>query len=273
MIVYELSRSAALNELIRAAQACADNPQDKSLARELASRLKFMAVFMDQLKAQYRSSKELRPPTPLMQELDPVIRQEMDRLKSGLKRVDRWLDDRRQDHLEEGCRASREAADALLGAFDRLRQEEEAFTTYSRSPVVNELAHVAMGVARGHAPEDALKTRLDAFYAFWKKTMGDAKEWVRSPAENDQVRALAAEVPPEMARMKAGLKTMSRFFSDRRKQHLEKGVQEIAAAAERLLDLRAQILDASAPRVMCPRCSQANPPGSRVCGSCSARLP
>lgn len=273
MTAYELSRSAALNELIRAAEGCAENPQDKSAARELASRLKFMAVFVDQLRAQYRSSRELRPATDLMKRLDPTIRQEIDRLKSGLKRIDRWLDDRRTDHLERGCQEAREAADALLTAFDQLREEEETFPTYSRSPLVNELVSVAMGVVRGQTPSEALRVRLEAFYTYWKKTMGDAREWLKSPAENDQVRALAAEVPVEMERLKAGLKLMSRYFSDQRKDQLEKGGQQVSQAAERLLDLRAQILDAASPRVPCPRCSESNPPGSRVCGRCQARLP
>lgn len=273
MTAYELSRSAALNELIRAAQSCAENPQDKTAARELASRLKFMAVFVDQLKAQYRSSKELRPNTSLIKELDPSIRQEMERLKAGLKRIDRWLDDRRQEHLEDGCRAAREAADTMLSAFDRLRSEEETFPTYSRSPLVNELANVAMGVVRGHAPEDALKVRLEAFYTYWKKTMGDAREWLKSPAENEQVSTLAAEVPGQMEKLKAGLKEMSRYFSDKKKAHLEKGVEAITKSAERLLELRSQILDASIPKLVCPRCSFSNAPGSRVCGKCQARLP
>lgn len=273
MTTYELSRSAALNELIRAAEACAESPRDKTAARELAARLKFMAVFVDQLKSQYRQSKELRPPTALIKELDPTIREEMDRLKSGLKRIDRYLDDPRPEHLEAGCKAARGAADALLGAFDRLREEEMSFPTYSQSPIVNELVNVAKGVLQGHVPDAPLKTRLQAFYAAWKKTMGDAREWIKSPAENDDVAHLVGLVPPEMERVKAGLKEMSRYFTDRRKQHLEKGCKEVAAATDRLLELRAQILDASAPRLVCPRCSESNPPGSRLCGKCQARLP
>ncbi|MCE7870566.1 hypothetical protein DYH09_09340 [bacterium CPR1] len=273
MPAFELSRSAALNELIRAARACSENSQDKTLARELAARLKFMAIFVDQLRAQYRSSKELRPSTSLIKELDPLIRQELERLKTALKRIDRWLDDRQADHLVRGCREAQEAADSMLGAFDRLRQEEESFPTYSESPLVNELASVALGVARGQIPDEPLRIRLDAFYSHWKQAMGDAREWVKSPAENEQVLALIPEITRGMEKMKRGLKEMSRYFSDKNREHLKKGCEMVLETASHLLGLRKKVLEAAAPRLVCPRCSESNAPGSKVCRQCQARLP
>ncbi|MEW6282603.1 MAG: zinc ribbon domain-containing protein, partial [Candidatus Eremiobacterota bacterium] len=247
--------------------------QEKEVSRELSSRLKFMALFADQLRQQYKSSKELRQHTSLLRELDPHVRREMERLRSGLKRIHRWFEEPRPEHLEEGCRESREAADSLLDAFDRLRGEEETFPVFSQSPPVNELVNVAMGVNRGTTPDEALRTRLEGFYNHWKRTLADAKEWEKSPPENEQVAAELPGVKSGLDLMTRGLREMSRYFSDKDKEHLRKGCDLILRASEGLLELRKRVLEAAVPSVPCPRCSRSNPPGSKICGGCNARLP
>jgi hypothetical protein len=268
---FELSRSPYLNDLIQAARAARDDPS-KENQRALAERLKFMAEFTEMLVRTYAGSLKVRPNTPLARQVRPVIEKNFNALKDALRLVNRWFTEGRPEQLEKGCSAARQAVEALFESFEQLRQEEEKMPIFSSSPYVHELVRVALGVASGEFPAEALKEKLDWMRERWRTFRKDFEEWCRAPAESPAVEQLLPQARAPLDQMGQALDEMALYFADRKKEHLKKGCEGLIASSEKLISAHEKIV-AAVSVVRCPRCGAENPAGSRLCGSCSAVLP
>lgn len=274
MDVFTPSRSPALTGLLEAARLCYEEPTPARLASShLREHLAHVAGARRHLDAQYDHNSKMRPRTKLFHEVDPQIRQQFEEFRQGIKLIDRFLDAGNREDLKAGCLQARKAVDALLDLTARLREEEETFPVYSESPVVHELTHLALGVAKGDIPAEFLRTRLDDFRAQVKRTLADYTQWTQSTPETPAVAELLPQVEKGFKVLSLGLEEMARFYVDGQKDRLRQGGELVLKASQALQTLQTRLNKALVPSPVCPRCSQENPPGTRICGGCQSRLP
>ncbi len=272
---FELSRSPYLNDLIRAARMAAEDPAHPELhARDLAERLRIMAEFSEVLAQRFAATMKVRPRTPLTRSAPPRVEKALVELKEALRDLQQWLKDGDASRLPRGCARGRQAVEVLFGVFEEMRLEEESFPTLSRSPYVQELVRVAVGVAKGEYPSETLKERLDWMRAHYTEFRKDFATTSGAPRENEEVERLLPMAAQALDRMGAALDEMARYFKDRNRDHLKVGCEALLQAAEVLVSVQHDLLQAALPQgAACPRCGKANSPGSRTCSQCGATLP
>ncbi len=272
---FELSRSPYFNDLIRvAAQAAADPAHLEVHARDLAERLKFMAEFSEVLAQRFAGTMKVRPRTPLTRSAPPRVEKALMELKEALRDLQQWLKDHESARLPRGCSRGREAIEVLFGVFEEMRLEEESFPVFSRSPYVQELVRVAMGVAKGEFAPEALKERVDWMRTHYAEFRKDFAAWSSAPRENEEVERLLPLAAKALDRMGAALEEMARYFKDRNRDHLKVGCEALLQAGEVLVAVQQDLIQVSVPQgAACPRCGSANPAGARTCARCSATLP
>ena len=272
---FELSRSPYFNDVIRAAREAAEDPAHPEVhGRDLADRLKFMAEFTELLARRFASSMKVRPKTALSRSAPPRVEKALLELKEALRDLQAWLQDRDSRRLPRGCTRGRAAVEDLFAVFEELRREEESFPVFSRSPFVQELVRVAMGVAKGEFPPEALKEKLDWMRERYKDFRKDFAAWSTAPRENDDVDRLLPTAARALDRMGASLDEMARYLQDRNRDHLKVGCEALLQAGEVLVSVQDELLKATLPQgAACPRCSAPNEPGARACSACGATLP
>jgi len=272
---FELSRSPYFNDLIRVARLAAEEPAHQEVhARDLAENLRVMAEFSEVLAQRFAAAMKIRPRTPLTRSAPPRVEKALVELKEALRDLQQWLKDRDPGRLPRGCARGREAIEVLFGVFEEMRLEEESFPTFSRSPYVQELVRVAVGVAKGEFAPETLRERVDWMRGHYAAFRKDFASWSTAPCENEEVERLLPLAGKALDRMGAALDEMSRYFKDRNRDHLKVGCEALLQAAEVLVSAQQDLLKAALPQgAACPRCGTANPPGTRTCSKCNATLP
>lgn len=272
MDVFSPSRSPALTGLLEAARLCYEDPA-RVVSSHLQEHLRHVAEARRHLDAQYNHNAKLRPRTPLFKEIDPQIRKQFEEFRAGLKLVERYLDGGPNEELKAGCLQARRAVDQLLDLTARLRDEEATFPAYSDSPIIHEIIHVALGVAKGEIPPEMLRARLDGFRAQVKRLLSDYGQWAQGTPETPAVADLLPQVEKGLTALSLGLDEMALFYLDKQKGHLRQGGELVLKASTALQNLQSRLHKALAPSPICPRCSLENPPGTRICTGCESRLP
>jgi len=272
MDVFSPSRSPALTGLLEAARLCYEDPE-RVVSSHLQEHLRHVAEARRHLDAQYNHNVKLRPRTPLFKEVDPQIRKQFEEFRAGLKLVERYLDGGPNEELKAGCLQARRAVDQLLDLTARLREEEATFPVYSDSPIIHEIIHIALGVAKGEIPPELLRSRLDGFRAQVKRLLADHAQWTRSTPETPAVAELLPQVEKGLTALGLGLDEMALFYLDKQKGHLRQGGELVLKASEALQNLQQRLTKALAPSPICPRCARENPPGTRICVGCDSKLP
>lgn len=272
---FELSRSPYFNDVIRTAREACEDPAHQDLhGRDLAERLKFMAEFAELLARRFAASMKVRPKTALSRSAPPRVEKAFTELKEALRELQQWFRDHEAERLPRGCARGRAAIEELFTVFEELRKEEETFPVFSRSPYVQELVRVAMGVAKGEFPPEALKEKLDWMRQRYAEFRKDFAAWSTAPTENEEVDRLLPVATKALDRMGASLDEMARYLQDRNRDHLKVGCEALLQAGEVLLKAQEELLRVSVPQgAACPRCGTPNDPGARACSSCGATLP
>lgn len=272
---FELSRSPYFNDVIRAAREAYEDPAHRDVhGKDLAERLKFMAEFAELLARRFAGTMKVRPKTALSRAVTPRVEKGFADLKDAMRDLQAWFGDHAPERLSRGCARGRQAVEELFDAFGELRKEEETFPVFSRSPFVQELVRVAMGVAKGEFPPDALKEKLEWMQERYRDFRKDFASWSSAPSENAAVDELLPLAAKALDRMGASLEEMGRYLKDRNRDHLKVGCEMLLQAGEVLMNVQEELLRASVPQgVACPRCAADNPTGVRACSKCGATLP
>lgn len=272
---FELSRSPYLNDVIRAARQACEDPAHRDLhGKDLGERLKFMAEFSELLARRFAGTMKVRPKTALSRALTPRVEKSLADLKDAMRDLQAWFGDHDPQRLERGCARGRQAVEQLFDAFGELRKEEEGFPVFSRSPFVQELVRVAMGVAKGEFPPEALKEKLEWMQERYREFRKDFVSWSTAPSENAAVDELLPTAAKALDRMGASLEEMARYLKDRNREHLKVGCEMLLQTGEVLIRVQEELIRASVPQgVACPRCAADNPAGARACSNCGATLP
>lgn len=173
--------------------------------------------------------------------------------------------------LEEGGRTVQDACDALR----RLREEDATVERWSEIPFVQELVRVGRAYLRGRLPLESLRLRVEAAEEQYRRLRDGVAGLAPSPREQPVMEERGLALVSALDAMERSLVELQVFVLDLDESRVEPALEEIRGAADVLLEVHRELLDAGQreEQVPCPRCGTSNPVSERFCGGCGAVLP
>lgn len=271
---FELSLSPYFNDVINNAHLCWTDPTQVVFKDDLAASLKTMAKFGESLSKAFGRAMQVRPKTAFSKTAPQRFESALRHLTHSLHSIAKFLKDDNTDHLPRGVSEGRQAIADMFGLFEEMRTEEESFPVFSKSPYIQEIIRIAAGVGKGEYSSEVLQQKI----AWMRQRQQEfSKEFVSlssSPRENEDVDKLLPLAERALGRMGQALDEMAVYFTDKKRQHLKDGCEQLLKASEVLVVIQDRLLKASeAKPAACPKCSFLNPGGAKTCLECGAAMP
>lgn len=270
---FELSLSPYFNDVIRAAQQCATDP-DEAARQALAEQLSSMAEFTQVLTKTFSSAMKVRPKTSLTKAAPQRFEKALAALTEAMRVLKQCTKAPDTQALAAGVAKGRQAIADMFGLFEDMRREEESFPVFSESPYIQELVRIATGVAKGEYGADTLKAKLEWMQNRYREFAADFASLKDSPRETEEVDKLLPVAEKALAEMGRALAEMNTFMKDRNRDHLKQGCANLLQASEILIAVQARLMKiTTAQPAACPKCAAINPGGAKTCHKCGANLP
>ena len=274
MSTFELSLSPVFNEIIRAAEVMAQDPQDTTSQQELAQAIAQMAEFSQTLAQTFQQALQVRPKTELSQRIPGQFAQELASLTQVLNNLKGYLKDPNPQILERELPRGRQVLGNMFAIFEEMKREEESFPIFSKSPYIQEIVRIATGVAKNQYKPEVLKERVEWLRDRYLEFKDDFRNLQEIPKENEEVEKLLPIAQQALEQMGQALKEMERFQRGFDKSLLKNGCSRLLQASEVLLAVQERLMKAStAQPAACPHCGTLNPGGAKKCRHCGSKMP
>jgi hypothetical protein len=270
--LFELSRSAQLNEVIQAARAVLEG---RGVVDDLKTSLKQLNTLRREMRSMFRRGLTFQEDSPSLKDEKLKVEKYLERLREGIDETYRYTKDLDGNHIAKGLPICREAFVHLFMSFDRIKELEEGGERYSESPFQNELMRVGYGVLKGTIRPDALKTRLDGLYRYARSLYESFDGAVKGPREQQFYETNGADIKKTLKSYVRGLEETGRYFRDSDPSHIRAGLEMTAEAAKQLLEYQKELirLNEEPEKKLCFRCGSENEIWSHYCSSCNAAFP
>lgn len=271
---FELSISPVFNEVIHAAEAVFNYPDDEAFREDLGACLRAMAEFMQTLSAYFQEAIKIRPKTELSVSAPKEFEKELQTMTSVISALKDILKEKDVKAIPELLDKGRGSLTSMFDIFERMKKEEESFPVFSKSPYIQEIVRIATGVAKNQYKPEALRDKLHWLRDRYLEFKDDFAGMKDIPKENEDVEKLIPIAEQALNRMGASLDKMAAFLRNYDKQLLKDGCSELLQSSEVLIAVQERMMKAStAQPAACPNCGAMNPGGAKRCRSCSAQMP
>lgn len=259
-----MTRSAQINQVLEAARARANG----CISPELKPALDQAEQMLTQMQKIFESQIRFRERTD-------VVRAQQPRMQSAFARVRAAIAAIRQERFAAGADELEQWFSTLMDAADALRAEEEAWPVHSRSPYMNILMRLAIGVARGTIAPEGLAQGLTEMIANHRRVASKLDGVVRPGPEATRYKVRRGEIVKHVQTIDAVLVEAQGLHRAGRAAAVPQALKRACDAADALLAIQDEFQQAEeADRLRpCFRCGASNPRAGRHCVKCGAKLP
>lgn len=223
----------------------------------------------------FHHNVQYQPSTPVLEECLPIVYDAFERLRRLWPTLPDLLRENKRTRVESVMQRCHQTINRMFEAFKRLRQAEEEEPRYSEVPPVQEILRVGHAFASGRLPLERFRERLEEFIAF-QNTLNDTFEELNpTPQELPVLIEHDAFLREALHLQHEGVERVERALEQQSPEELEKGLEEVRAGAEGLVQVQRLLTQAGqvAESKMCLRCSAQNPTSARYCEQCNAMFP